>query len=76
MRGVRRCWRGHVGLPDAVMLVPTLGVGVLTTLDGWLLPTLGGSAWIRSWGVGCQYVAQLLYDCDVLGFFFRCRWVN
>ena len=62
MRGVRRSWRGHVGLPDAVMLVPTLGVGVLTPLDGWVLPTLGGLVWIRSWG----WVASMSRNCCMI----------
>ena len=48
-----------MGLPDGVMLVATLGVGVLPTLDGWVLPTLGGPAWFRSRG----WVARMSRNC-------------
>ena len=51
-----------MGLPDAVMLVPTLGVGVLITLNSWVLPTLGGLVWFRSWG----WAASMLHNCCMI----------
>ena len=40
-----------MGLPDGVMLPPTLGGGVLSILDGGVLPTLGAPVYSPSCGV-------------------------